>query len=119
MLGTKNGPRCFLVAVSTQCINDRTRKIWLEDTRAAHLANLLCRLGDCQVASSALAVLYFARCGQSESLLGRLVSFLFGHWVTTAIKSSFSVVFQGDGPLLDTNLQRLPAPGEPTSATSR
>lgn len=79
MLGTKNGPRCFLVAISTQCINDCTREIWLEDTRAAQLANLLCRLGDCQVASSALAVLNFAGRCQTESLFRGLVRLLLGH----------------------------------------
>ena len=79
MLGTKNGPRSFLVAVSAQCINDSTRQIRLEDTRTAQLANLLCRLGDCQVACSALAVLNFAGCSQTESLFRGFVRLLLGH----------------------------------------
>lgn len=62
-----------------QRIRDSAGHRRLQNSRSSEFSNLLSRLADRQMARTALAVLDFARCGQSESLLGRLVSFLFGH----------------------------------------
>jgi hypothetical protein len=62
-----------------QRVGDRAGQCRLQHSSSTELSNLLSRFANRQVARAALSVLYFARCGQSESLLGRLVSFLFGH----------------------------------------
>lgn len=93
-----------------QRVGDRANHRWLQNSRPSELSDLLCRFTDRQVARTALAVLYFASCGQSESLLGRLVSFLFGHWVTAALRAHFQWIFERNEPLLDTNQRRFRTP---------
>jgi|688.fasta_scaffold13291_6 hypothetical protein len=68
-----------LVAVATQCVNNRTREVWLKHSRSSQLTDLFRWLGNRQVARSALAVLDLASCCQSESLLRGFVRFLLGH----------------------------------------
>lgn len=60
-------------------IDDGSRVVGFENPGSSKLANLLGRLGYGQVAGPALAVLHLARCGHSESFLGRFVGFLLGH----------------------------------------
>lgn len=68
-----------LVAVATQCINNRAREIWFENSRSSKLTDLLCWLSNRQVAGATLAVLHFASCRQSKSLLRGFVRFLLSH----------------------------------------
>lgn len=68
-----------LVAVATQCVNNRTREIWFKHSRSSQLTDLFCWLSNRQVARSALAVLHLASRCQSKSLLCGFVRFLLGH----------------------------------------
>jgi len=68
-----------LVAVATQCVNNRTREVWLKHSRSSQLTDLFRWLGNRQVARSALAVLDLAFSGHFVPLLHSLVGFLLGH----------------------------------------
>ena len=76
--------RLVLVAITAQCVLNRSLEIRFQNFCASQLSNLLCRFADGQVARARLAVLYLASCGQSKSLLGGLMSLLFGHFNTKA-----------------------------------
>ncbi len=69
----------LLVAVAAQRVMNSTLEIGLQDLGATQLANLLCRLADCQMACSRFAVLNLARGSKSKSLFCGFVSLQFGH----------------------------------------
>lgn len=73
-----------LVAVAAERIGDGSGHGRLEHSRAAELTNLLRGFRNGQVAGAALAVLHLAAGGQSKSLLGRFVGFLFAHGICNA-----------------------------------
>jgi hypothetical protein len=73
------GKRTRLVTVSVQRINNCASLAPFEHPSSAKLTDLFRRLADRQVASAAFAMLDLASCGDSESLLGGLMGFLFGH----------------------------------------
>lgn len=69
----------ILVAVSAERFLNRLLELRLENLGTSQLADLLCRLADCQVACSGLAMLRLSVGGETESLAGGFVRFLFCH----------------------------------------
>jgi len=72
-------PPGLLVAVASKRRLDHSLHVRFHRLGAAKLANSLGRLSDRQVAGARLAMLGLPSCGQSKSLLGRLVRLLLGH----------------------------------------
>lgn len=69
-----------LVAIPSQCIVDRSLKLRLQDSCTTQLADFLSWLADRQMAGSRLAMLRFACCSQSKTLLSRLMSLWLVRW---------------------------------------